>query len=150
MAEAWRLEDEEGELRELGRRRRRGHLTSAADRSERNKPDYRSSGQGPLSSIRAAIKRRIRSGRACMACYWFHVTQYNLLQGEYLLLYFRCIGICANVPGIMIILFKLACWNVRTMCPGMLNDLEEVSDPRRSAIIDEELEKVDTLSLKLD
>ncbi|XP_073197446.1 SH3 domain-containing protein 19 isoform X7 [Lepidochelys kempii] len=61
MAEAWRLEDEEGELRELGRRRRRGNLTSAADRSERNKPDYRSSGQGPLSSIRAAIKRTSRA-----------------------------------------------------------------------------------------
>ncbi|CAM5140541.1 unnamed protein product [Natator depressus] len=61
MAEAWRLEDEEGELRELGRRRRRGNLNSAADRSERNKTDYRSSGQGPLSSIRAAIKRTSRA-----------------------------------------------------------------------------------------
>ncbi|KAM7167880.1 SH3 domain-containing protein 19 isoform 4-T6 [Macrochelys suwanniensis] len=61
MAEAWRLEEEEGELRELGRRHRRGNLNSAADRSERNKPDYRSSGQGPLSSIRAAIKRTSRT-----------------------------------------------------------------------------------------
>ncbi|KGL77540.1 hypothetical protein N309_01627, partial [Tinamus guttatus] len=32
-----------------------------ADRSERNKPDCRSSGQGPLSSIRAAIKRSSRT-----------------------------------------------------------------------------------------
>ncbi|XP_042684373.1 SH3 domain-containing protein 19 isoform X2 [Centrocercus urophasianus] len=31
------------------------------DRSERNKPDCRSSGQGPLSSIRAAIKRSSRT-----------------------------------------------------------------------------------------
>ncbi|KFU88305.1 hypothetical protein M959_02785, partial [Chaetura pelagica] len=31
------------------------------DRSERNKPDCRTSGQGPLSSIRAAIKRSSRS-----------------------------------------------------------------------------------------
>ncbi|XP_065453872.1 SH3 domain-containing protein 19 isoform X2 [Chrysemys picta bellii] len=100
MAEAWRLEDEEEELREFGRRHRRRNLNSAADRSERNKPDYRSSGctcrrhqeqrtaqamrapgsmqpstkrrrniknpnfspsQGPLSSIRAAIKRTSRT-----------------------------------------------------------------------------------------
>ncbi|XP_044873672.1 SH3 domain-containing protein 19 isoform X3 [Mauremys mutica] len=61
MAEAWRLEDEEEELREFGRRHRRGNLNSAADRSERNKPDCRSSGQGPLSSIRAAIKRTSRT-----------------------------------------------------------------------------------------
>ncbi|XP_067408001.1 SH3 domain-containing protein 19 isoform X2 [Emydura macquarii macquarii] len=61
MAEGWRLEDDEEELRELGRRHRRGHLNSAADRPERNKPDYRSSGQGPLSSIRAAIRRTSRA-----------------------------------------------------------------------------------------
>ncbi|XP_035179752.1 SH3 domain-containing protein 19 isoform X2 [Oxyura jamaicensis] len=61
MAEAWRLEEDEEELRELGRRHRRGALGSAADRSERNKPDCRSSGQGPLSSIRAAIKRSSRT-----------------------------------------------------------------------------------------
>ncbi|XP_074849289.1 SH3 domain-containing protein 19 isoform X5 [Carettochelys insculpta] len=61
MAEAWRLEEEEEERRELGRRHRRGNLHPAADRSERNKPDYRSSGQGPLSSIRAAIKRTSRT-----------------------------------------------------------------------------------------
>ncbi|XP_071412189.1 SH3 domain-containing protein 19 isoform X2 [Pithys albifrons albifrons] len=61
MAEAWRLEEDEEELRELGRRHRRAALSSAADRSERNKPDCRSSGQGPLSSIRAAIKRSSRT-----------------------------------------------------------------------------------------
>ncbi|PKU45893.1 sh3 domain-containing protein 19 isoform x1 [Limosa lapponica baueri] len=61
MAEAWRLEEDEEELRELGRRHRRVALSSAADRSERNKPDCRSSGQGPLSSIRAAIKRSSRT-----------------------------------------------------------------------------------------
>ncbi|XP_063277822.1 SH3 domain-containing protein 19 isoform X2 [Prinia subflava] len=79
MAEAWRVEEDEEELRELGRRHRRVALSSAADRSERNKPDWRSSGlsghcvmsceeekppfqgQGPLSSIRAAIKRSSRT-----------------------------------------------------------------------------------------
>ncbi|XP_032915735.1 SH3 domain-containing protein 19 isoform X2 [Catharus ustulatus] len=61
MAEAWRLEEDEEELRELGRRHRRVALSSAADCSERNKPDCRSSGQGPLSSIRAAIKRSSRT-----------------------------------------------------------------------------------------
>ncbi|XP_014743727.1 PREDICTED: SH3 domain-containing protein 19 isoform X1 [Sturnus vulgaris] len=61
MAEGWRLEEDEEELRELGRRHRRVALSSAADRSERNKPDCRSSGQGPLSSIRAAIKRSSRT-----------------------------------------------------------------------------------------
>ncbi|XP_069641246.1 SH3 domain-containing protein 19 isoform X4 [Haliaeetus albicilla] len=61
MAEAWRLEEDEEELREVGRRHRRVALSSAADRSERNKPDCRSSGQGPLSSIRAAIKRSSRT-----------------------------------------------------------------------------------------
>ncbi|XP_059577972.1 SH3 domain-containing protein 19 isoform X3 [Alligator mississippiensis] len=59
MAEAWRLEEDE---EELGRRHRRGNLGSAPDRSERHKPDYRSSGQGPLSSIKAAIKRTSRTG----------------------------------------------------------------------------------------
>ncbi|XP_068798372.1 SH3 domain-containing protein 19 isoform X3 [Struthio camelus] len=61
MAEAWRLEEDEEEPRERGRRHRRGALSAAADRSERNKPDCRSSGQGPLSSIRAAIKRSSRT-----------------------------------------------------------------------------------------
>ncbi|XP_056346651.1 SH3 domain-containing protein 19 isoform X4 [Oenanthe melanoleuca] len=61
MAEAWRLEEDEEELWELGRRHRRVALSSAADRSERNKPDCRFSGQGPLSSIRAAIRRSSRT-----------------------------------------------------------------------------------------
>ncbi|XP_072477337.1 SH3 domain-containing protein 19 isoform X3 [Notamacropus eugenii] len=68
MAEARRLEDEEEELRErreLGAPRRargRAHSShSAADRSERNKPEHRSSSQGPLSSIRAVIKRTSRT-----------------------------------------------------------------------------------------
>ncbi|XP_074085243.1 SH3 domain-containing protein 19 isoform X2 [Macrotis lagotis] len=68
MAEARRLEEEEEELRErreLGApRRARGRAHSshaAADRSERNKPEHRSSSQGPLSSIRAVIKRTSRT-----------------------------------------------------------------------------------------
>ncbi|XP_054845966.1 SH3 domain-containing protein 19 isoform X2 [Eublepharis macularius] len=61
MAEAWRLEEDEEELKELGRRHRRGNLNPANDRTERNKPDHRSSGQGPLSSIKAAIKRTSRT-----------------------------------------------------------------------------------------
>ncbi|XP_068961610.1 SH3 domain-containing protein 19 isoform X2 [Petaurus breviceps papuanus] len=68
MAEARRLEEEEEELRErreLGASRRargRAHSShSAADRSERNKPEHRSSSQGPLSSIRAVIKRTSRT-----------------------------------------------------------------------------------------
>ncbi|XP_057581995.1 SH3 domain-containing protein 19 isoform X3 [Hippopotamus amphibius kiboko] len=68
MAEGRRREDEDEELRERrelgGPRRARGRALSghsAADRSERNKPEHRSSSQGPLSSIRAAIKRSSRS-----------------------------------------------------------------------------------------
>ncbi|XP_007496306.2 SH3 domain-containing protein 19 isoform X3 [Monodelphis domestica] len=68
MAEARRLEEEEEELRErreLGASRRvrcRAHSShSGADCSERNKPEHRSSSQGPLSSIRAAIKRTSRT-----------------------------------------------------------------------------------------
>nr|XP_044986925.1 SH3 domain-containing protein 19 isoform X3 [Jaculus jaculus] len=68
MAEGRRREDEEEELRdrrELGGPRRArsralpGH--SAADRNERNKPEHRSSSQGPLSSIKAVIKRSSRT-----------------------------------------------------------------------------------------
>ncbi|XP_077156219.1 SH3 domain-containing protein 19 isoform X3 [Paroedura picta] len=61
MAEAWRLEEDEEELKELGRRHRRSNLNPANDRTERNKPDHRSSGQGPLSSIKAVIKRTSRT-----------------------------------------------------------------------------------------
>ncbi|XP_015200070.1 SH3 domain-containing protein 19 isoform X2 [Lepisosteus oculatus] len=60
MAEAW-LEEEEEELREIRdpgiRRNRRGQMNAATDRAERNKPEQRLSSPGPLSSIRAAIKR---------------------------------------------------------------------------------------------
>ncbi|XP_030047510.1 SH3 domain-containing protein 19 isoform X2 [Microcaecilia unicolor] len=59
MAEAW-LEEDEEELREL-RRGRRCSRTPATERSERNKPEHRSSSQGPLSSIRAVIKRTSRT-----------------------------------------------------------------------------------------
>ncbi|XP_065401640.1 SH3 domain-containing protein 19 isoform X3 [Macaca fascicularis] len=68
MAEGRRREDEEEELRERrelgGQRRARGRALlghSAADRNERNKPEHRSSSQGPLSSIRAVIKRSSRT-----------------------------------------------------------------------------------------
>ncbi|XP_027453807.1 SH3 domain-containing protein 19 isoform X5 [Zalophus californianus] len=68
MAEGRRREDEEEELRERrefgGPRRARGRALSghsAADRNERNKPEHRSSSQGPLSSIRAVIKRSSRT-----------------------------------------------------------------------------------------
>ncbi|XP_066891746.1 SH3 domain-containing protein 19 isoform X5 [Kogia breviceps] len=68
MAEGRRREDEDEELherRELGGpRRARGRALSghsAADRNERNKPEHRSSSQGPLSSIRAVIKRSSRT-----------------------------------------------------------------------------------------
>ncbi|KAM8938770.1 SH3 domain-containing protein 19 isoform 2-T2 [Pelodytes ibericus] len=65
MAEAW-LEEEEEELRELrdsagNRRHRRSNLNQAAERPERNKPEHRFPGQGPLSSIRAVIKRTSRT-----------------------------------------------------------------------------------------
>lgn len=68
MAEGRRREDDEEELRERrelgGPRRARGRAFSghsAADRNERNKPEHRSSSQGPLSSIRAVIKRSSRT-----------------------------------------------------------------------------------------
>ncbi|KAJ8383200.1 hypothetical protein SKAU_G00039780 [Synaphobranchus kaupii] len=59
MAEA-RVDEEEEELRELrepGVRRNARQSSPATGRSERNKPDRRLSSQGPLSSIRSAIKR---------------------------------------------------------------------------------------------
>ncbi|XP_072262009.1 SH3 domain-containing protein 19 isoform X2 [Pyxicephalus adspersus] len=62
MAEAW-LEEEEEELRDSAgnRRHRRSNLNQASERPERNKPEHRFSGQGPLSSIRAVIKRTSRT-----------------------------------------------------------------------------------------
>ncbi|KAG5845182.1 hypothetical protein ANANG_G00136120 [Anguilla anguilla] len=59
MAEA-RIDEEEEELRELrepGVRRNLRQSSPATGRSGRNKPDRRLSSQGPLSSIRSAIKR---------------------------------------------------------------------------------------------
>ncbi|XP_068135212.1 SH3 domain-containing protein 19 isoform X2 [Hyperolius riggenbachi] len=62
MAEAW-LEEEEEELRDsaASRRHRRSNLNQATERPERNKPEHRFPGQGPLSSIRAVIKRTSRT-----------------------------------------------------------------------------------------
>lgn len=62
MAEAW-LEEEEEELRDSAgnRRHRRSNLSQATERPERNKPEHRFPGQGPLSSIRAVIKRTSRT-----------------------------------------------------------------------------------------
>ncbi|XP_062288235.1 SH3 domain-containing protein 19 [Scomber scombrus] len=54
MAEAQREEEEEGERRDL--RDVRGRI-QPADHPERTKPDHFHSSPGPLSSIRAAIKR---------------------------------------------------------------------------------------------
>ncbi|XP_044045998.1 SH3 domain-containing protein 19 isoform X2 [Siniperca chuatsi] len=54
MAEARREEEGEGERRELRDVRNRSQTT---DHPERTKPDHLHSSQGPLSSIRAAIKR---------------------------------------------------------------------------------------------
>ncbi|KAK9954760.1 hypothetical protein ABG768_016806 [Culter alburnus] len=54
MAEA-RAEEDEERLREPGGARR------SAEHSDRNKPDQRHSSQGPLSSIRAVIKRTSRT-----------------------------------------------------------------------------------------
>lgn len=41
---------------------------------------------------------------------------------------FFCLGVHAKSLGTMVTFFELACWNVRTICTGILNDLEEVSD----------------------
>ncbi|KAM4809440.1 SH3 domain-containing protein 19 [Rhinophrynus dorsalis] len=65
MAEAWLDEDDE-DLRDPrdsagNRRHRRSNLNQASERPERNKPEHRFPGQGPLSSIRAAIKRTSRT-----------------------------------------------------------------------------------------
>ncbi|XP_054459796.1 SH3 domain-containing protein 19 [Anoplopoma fimbria] len=54
MAEARREDEEEGERRDLRDVR---HRNQAADHPERTKPDHLHSSQGPLSSIRAVIKR---------------------------------------------------------------------------------------------
>ena len=37
---------------------------------------------------------------------------------------------------------KLATWNVRTMCPGLFDDLQKIDDTRKTAIIDRELKRL--------
>ena len=37
---------------------------------------------------------------------------------------------------------RLATWNVRTMCPGLSDDLQQIDDIRKTAIIDRELSKL--------
>ena len=37
---------------------------------------------------------------------------------------------------------KLASWNVRTMCPGMTDNPQQVNDARKTAIIDRELKRL--------
>ncbi|XP_068583801.1 SH3 domain-containing protein 19 isoform X2 [Cebidichthys violaceus] len=61
MAEARREDEEEGERRDLRDVR---HRTPATDHPERTKPDHLYSSQGPLSSIRAAIKRTRTSSQS--------------------------------------------------------------------------------------
>ena len=34
-------------------------------------------------------------------------------------------------------------WNVRTMCPGLEEDLLKVNDARKTAVIDRELSRLD-------
>ena len=38
---------------------------------------------------------------------------------------------------------RMGTWNVRTMCPGLDNDLQQISDARKTAIIDRELSRLD-------
>ncbi|XP_071500369.1 craniofacial development protein 2-like [Diadema antillarum] len=37
---------------------------------------------------------------------------------------------------------RLAAWNVRTMCPGFNNDIEQINDARKIAVIDKELSRL--------
>ena len=37
---------------------------------------------------------------------------------------------------------RIASWNVRTMCPGLSNDLQQINDSRKTAIIDSELDRL--------
>ncbi|XP_071359657.1 SH3 domain-containing protein 19 isoform X2 [Trachinotus anak] len=57
MAEARREDEDEGERRELRELRELRARGQATDHPERTKPEHLHSSQGPLSSIRAAIKR---------------------------------------------------------------------------------------------
>ena len=37
----------------------------------------------------------------------------------------------------------MGCWNVRTMMPGLSEDLQDVSDSRKTAVINNELKRLD-------
>ena len=37
---------------------------------------------------------------------------------------------------------RIASWNVRTMRPGLSNDLQQINDSRKTAIIDSELDRL--------
>ena len=37
---------------------------------------------------------------------------------------------------------RIASWNVRTMRPGLSNDLQQINDSRKLAIIDSELDRL--------
>ena len=45
---------------------------------------------------------------------------------------------------------RIASWNVRTMRPGLSNDLQQINDSRKTAIIDSELDRlnIDIATLK--
>ncbi|KAI8779230.1 Craniofacial development protein 2 [Biomphalaria glabrata] len=37
---------------------------------------------------------------------------------------------------------RLATWNVRTMCPGLTDDLRQIDDARKTAVINNELKRL--------
>ena len=37
---------------------------------------------------------------------------------------------------------RLATWNVRTMCPGLSDDLQQIDDARKTAVISQELKRL--------
>ncbi|KAI8776463.1 Craniofacial development protein 2, partial [Biomphalaria glabrata] len=37
---------------------------------------------------------------------------------------------------------RLATWNVRTMCPGLNDDLRQIDDARKTAVINNELKRL--------
>ena len=37
---------------------------------------------------------------------------------------------------------RIASWNVRTIRPGLSNDLQQINDSRKTAIIDSELDRL--------
>ncbi len=42
-----------------------------------------------------------------------------------------------------LLILRLATWNVRTMCPGLSDDLRKIDDTRKTAIINSELKRLD-------